>query len=309
MCQGAGLVFGDPVCIRDGNSLGRAAPLTVFTSFPKTVNKFIKQEYHMSSLANAKRVVFKVGTSTLTYAGGGINIRRVEKLVKALSDLKNSGKEVILVTSGAISVGMGVLGIKDRPGETRKKQALAAIGQLELMDFYSRLFSDYNHTVAQLLLTKDVVDNSVLKENAVNTFETILTFGAVPIVNENDSISAEQIEFGDNDTLSAIVAKLVGADLLIILSDIDGLYDKDPSTPEAKLISRVEGVTDEVRALAGGAGSNRGTGGMITKLAAAEIANGAGIDMFILNGSDPFIIYDLLDGKKVGTLFNSARRD
>ena len=131
----------------------------------------------------------------------------------------------------------------------------------------------------------------------------------MPIVNENDSISAEQIEFGDNDTLSAIVAKLVGADLLIILSDIDGLYDKDPSTPEAKLISRVEGVTDEVRALAGGAGSNRGTGGMITKLAAAEIANGAGIDMFILNGSDPFIIYDLLDGKKVGTLFNSARRD
>lgn len=263
----------------------------------------------MSSLANAKRVVFKVGTSTLTYEGGGINIRRVEKLVKALSDLKNSGKEVILVTSGAISVGMGVLGIKDRPGETRKKQALAAIGQLELMDFYSRLFSDYNHTVAQLLLTKDVVDNSVLKENAVNTFETILAFGAVPIVNENDSISAEQIEFGDNDTLSAIVAKLVGADLLIILSDIDGLYDKDPSTPEAKLISRVEGVTDEVRALAGGAGSNRGTGGMITKLAAAKIANGAGIDMFILNGSDPFIIYDLLDGKKVGTLFNSARRD
>ena len=153
------------------------------------------------------------------------------------------------------------------------------------MDFYSRLFSDYNHTVAQLLLTKDVVDNSVLKENAVNTFETILTFGAVPIVNENDSISAEQIEFGDNDTLSAIVAKLVGADLLIILSDIDGLYDKDPSTPEAKLISRVEGVTDEVRALAGGAGSNRGTGGMITKLAAAEIANGDQVSVDFATGT------------------------
>ncbi len=263
----------------------------------------------MSSLANAKRIVFKVGTSTLTYAGGGINIRRVEKLVKVLSELKNQGKDIILVTSGAISVGMGVMGIKQRPDETRKKQALAAIGQLELMDFYSRLFSDYNHTVAQLLLTKDVVDNDVLKENAVNTFETLLSFGAVPIVNENDSISAEQIEFGDNDTLSAIVAKLIGADLLVILSDIDGLYDSNPSTPGAKLISRVEGITDEIKAAAGGAGTSRGTGGMATKLAAAEIANGAGIDMFILNGSDPFIIYSLLDGEKTGTLFKSSNKE
>ena len=257
----------------------------------------------MSSLKKAKRVVFKVGTSTLTYSGGGINLRRVEKLVKVLSDLKNQGKEIVLVSSGAISVGMGKLGIKSRPSETREKQALAAIGQCELMDFYSELFSKYNHSVAQLLLTKDVVDNDVLKSNAVNTFETLFKFGAIPIVNENDSISAEQIEFGDNDTLSALVTELVGADLLIILSDIDGLYNMNPENPEARLISKVDKVTDELKALAGGAGTERGTGGMITKLAAAQIVNKAGTDMFILNGSDPFIIYDLLDGEKVGTLF------
>lgn len=261
----------------------------------------------MSSLEEAKRVVFKVGTSTLTYSGGGINIRRVEKLVRVISDLKNRGKEIILVTSGAISVGMGKMGIAKRPEKTREKQALAAIGQLELMDFYSRLFSDYNHTVAQLLLTKDVVDNDAMKQNAINAFETIFKFGAIPIVNENDSISTEQIEFGDNDTLSALVARLVGAQLLIILSDIDGLYDGDPANPHSKLISRVDGITDDIRALAGGSGTKRGTGGMVTKLAAADIANSAGVSMFILNGSDPFIIYDLLDGKKVGTLFNAKK--
>ncbi len=260
----------------------------------------------MASLKEAKRIVFKVGTSTLTYEGGGINIRRVEKFVKVLSDLKNQGKEIILVTSGAIGVGMGKLGIKNRPAETREKQALAAIGQCELMDFYAKLFWGYNHTVAQLLLTKDVVENDVLKNNAVNTFETLLGLGVIPIVNENDSISAEQIEFGDNDTLSALVATLTDADLLILLSDIDGLYDANPNTnPDAKLISLVNGVDDSIRALAGNAGSNRGTGGMITKLTAATIANEKGIDMFILNGADPDIIYDLLDGKKVGTLFKS----
>ncbi len=256
------------------------------------------------SLKDAKRVVFKVGTSTLTYSGGGINIRRVEKLVKVLSDLKNQGKDIILVTSGAVGVGMGKLGIKTRPNNTREKQALASIGQCELMDFYSRLFSDYNHTVAQILLTKDVIDNEILKTNAQNTFETLLSLGALPIVNENDTISAEQIEFGDNDTLSATVAKLIGADLLVILSDIDGLYDDNPNTnPDAKLIPVVEEVTDEIKALASGAGSDRGTGGMITKLTAAGIANGAGIDMYILNGADPDIVYSLLDGKSVGTLF------
>ncbi len=260
----------------------------------------------MITLENAKRVVFKVGTSTLTYSGGGINIRRMEKFVKVLSDLKNQGKEIVLVTSGAIGIGMGKMGIKEKPSLTREKQALAAIGQCELMDFYARLFSDYNHTVAQLLLTKDVVDNELLKTNAINTFETLLSFGAIPIVNENDSISAEQIEFGDNDTLSALVAKLIGADLLVLLSDIDGLYDANPNqNPNAKLISVVDEVNDEIRALAGEAGTSRGTGGMITKLTAATIANNCGIDMYIMNGADPEIIYDLLDGKQVGTRFIS----
>ncbi len=257
---------------------------------------------------DAKRIVFKVGTSTLTYEGGGINIRRVEKLVKVLSDIKNQGKEIILVTSGAIGIGMGKLGITERPKETRGKQALAAIGQCELMDFYSRLFSDYNHTVAQLLLTKDVVDNEVLKHNAQNTFETLLSLGAIPIVNENDSISAEQIEFGDNDTLSAIVASLTHADMLIILSDIDGLYDKNPSVnPDARLIPLVEDITEDIKIVASGAGTSRGTGGMITKISAAEIATAAGVDMFILNGKDPAIIYELADGGKVGTLFRARK--
>ena len=262
----------------------------------------------MSMVQNAKRIVFKVGTSTLTYAGGGINIRRVEEFVKVLSDLKNQGKEIILVTSGAVSIGMGKMGIKARPSSTREKQALAAIGQCELMDFYSQLFSRYNHSVAQLLLTKDVVDNDVLKTNAINTFETLLGFGVIPIVNENDSISAEQIEFGDNDTLSALVATLTEADILVLLSDIDGLYDDNPNTnPDAKLIDFVEEINDDVRALAGEAGSARGTGGMVTKITAATIATEAGIDMYIMNGSDPEIIYDFVDGKKVGTHFKAKK--
>ena len=262
----------------------------------------------MTMVQDAKRIVFKVGTSTLTYAGGGINIRRVEEFVKVLSDLKNQGKEIILVTSGAVSIGMGKMGIKSRPSATREKQALAAIGQCELMDFYSQLFSRYNHSVAQLLLTKDVVDNEVLKMNAVNTFETLLGFGVIPIINENDSISAEQIEFGDNDTLSALVAKLTDADILVLLSDIDGLYDDNPNTnPNAKLIDFVEDIDDNIRALAGDAGSARGTGGMVTKITAATIATEAGIDMYIMNGSDPEIIYDFVDGKKVGTHFKAKK--
>ncbi len=262
----------------------------------------------MKTVQNAKRIVFKVGTSTLTYAGGGINIRRVEEFVKVLSDLKNQGKEIILVTSGAVSIGMGKLGIKVRPSSTREKQALAAIGQCELMDFYSQLFSRYNHSVAQLLLTKDVVDNDVLKTNAVNTFETLLGFGVIPIVNENDSISAEQIEFGDNDTLSALVAKLTDADILVLLSDIDGLYDDNPNTnPDAKLIDLVEEINDDIKSLAGDAGTARGTGGMVTKITAATIATESGIDMYIMNGSDPDIIYDFIEGKKVGTRFKAKK--
>ena len=258
----------------------------------------------METHIKTETIVVKVGTSTLTYGGGGINIRRVEKLVKVLSDIKNSGKNVVLVSSGAIGVGMGKLGMKTRPACTRDKQALAAIGQCELMNYYSRLFGDYNHNVAQILLTKDVVSDPVRNENARSTFERLLQLGIIPIVNENDTVSTEQIEFGDNDTLSATVSCLANADLLIILSDIDGLYDSDPRTnPDAKLIDVVEKTDASIEALAGGAGSKLGTGGMITKIHAASIANESGIDMIIANGSEPDILYDIMDGKKVGTLF------
>lgn len=263
----------------------------------------------MNRFENVKRIVVKVGTSTLTYDGGGINIRRVEKLVRVLSDIKNSGKDVILVSSGAIGVGMGMLGIKTRPSCIKDKQALAAIGQCELINFYSGLFDNFNHKVAQVLLTKDVVSDPVRNENAQNTFERLLELGIIPIVNENDVISTEQIEFGDNDTLSATVACLAGADLLVILSDIDGLYDSDPrENPDAKLIEEVDKITPEIEALAGGAGSARGTGGMITKIIAAKTATKAGIDMLINNGADPMVLYDIIDGEKRGTLFKAEKK-
>lgn len=262
----------------------------------------------MENKGNADIMVVKVGTSTLTYDGGGINIRRVEKLVKVLSDIKNSGKKVILVSSGAIGVGMGKLGISKRPECTRDKQALAAIGQCELMNYYSRLFGQYNHNVAQILLTKDVVRDPVRNENARNTFEKLLSLGIVPIVNENDTISTEQIEFGDNDTLSATVASLAKATLLVILSDIDGLYDCDPKENKSShLIPVVEEIDESIIALAGGAGSTRGTGGMITKIHAAQESCKAGIDMIIANGSDPDVLYDICEGKSVGTLFKSKK--
>lgn len=258
----------------------------------------------MNRFENAQKIVIKVGTSTLTYDGGGINIRRMEKLVKVISDIKNSKKDVILVSSGAIGVARGKMGFNDRPKCVRDKQALAAIGQCELMNYYSRMFGEYNHNVAQVLLTKDVTTDPVRNENAQNTFERLLQLGVVPVVNENDVISTEQIEFGDNDTLSATVASLVQADLLIILSDIDGLYDADPKeNADAKLIPVVEKIDESIEALAGGAGSNRGTGGMITKIHAAREATGAGVDMLIANGADPDVLYDILDGKQIGTLF------
>ncbi len=258
----------------------------------------------MENANKIKRAVIKVGTSTLTYEGGRLNIRRFEKLVKTISDIRNSGIEVVLVSSGAIGVGMGKAGISKRPDCTREKQALAAIGQCELMNFYSTLFENYSHTVAQILLTRDVTDMPKRRENAMNTFEMLFSLNAIPIVNENDTISTEQIEFGDNDTLSAIVAELVGADLLVLLSDIDGLYDKDPHKyGDAKIIDEVCEITDDIRALAGGTGTSRGTGGMVTKISAAETATAAGVDMIIANGADPEVLYDIFDGKKVGTLF------
>lgn len=257
----------------------------------------------MSTLENCHRIVLKIGSSTLTHDEGHLNLRRIETLVKTLSDFKNAGKQVVLVSSGAVSAGVARLGTH-RPTCTREKQAMAAVGQSELMKLYSRFFSDYGHTVAQILLTKDVIDNPVRRTAAEDTFNTLLDMGCVPIVNENDSISTEELNFGGNDTLSAYVAQVCHADLLINLSDVDGLYDSDPrKNSSAKLIAHVEKIDEEVLAMAGGAGTERGTGGMATKLAAASIVTEAGIPMFIVNGKDPHVLYDLLDGRRIGTYF------
>lgn len=260
----------------------------------------------MSALENANRVVVKVGTSTLTHRTGMLNLRRVEQLVKMLADLKNAGKDVILVSSGAVGVGVGELGLTEKPKDIPTKQACAAIGQCELMYMYDKLFSEYNHKVAQVLLTRDNIEMDSRKQNVQNTFNRLLELNVIPIVNENDTVSVEELEleFGDNDTLAAIVGQLVHADLLIVLSDIDGLYDKNPKLyPDAQMIERVTEITDDIRALAGGKGSELGTGGMVTKLNAAQIALDAGFSMILANGQNPRLLYDLLDGKHVGTIF------
>lgn len=252
-----------------------------------------------------KRIVVKVGTSTLTYDTGKINLRRINELARVLSDLRNKGHEVILVSSGAIGVAIGKLGLKEKPKDTKVKQSLAAVGQCELMALYDKMFSEYHNTVAQILLTRSDVEIDKRKQHTTDTFNTLLEMGIIPIVNENDTVSVEEIEFGDNDSLSAIVAKLVDADLLILFSDIDGLFDSDPhSNPDAKLISRVENISD-VESIAGGASSSLGTGGMVTKIEAAKIANSAGISMLIVNGEHIDTLYDIIDGKKVGTLFRA----
>ena len=257
--------------------------------------------YH--TIKNSKRIVVKVGTSTLTYETGKLNLNRMDRLAMILSDLHNQGKEIILVSSGAIGVAVGKLGLSKKPSETKYKQAVAAVGQCELMFLYDKLFSEYNNTVAQILLTKDDIAIPKRKQNTQNTFNALLEMGIIPIVNENDTISVEEIEFGDNDTLSAIVADFVDADLLVLFSDIDGFYDSDPHVNnDAKLIPCVSDISS-VRSLAGGVGSNRGTGGMITKLDAAEIATGSGINMIITNGDNIDGLYDILQGKSVGTLF------
>lgn len=256
-------------------------------------------------IKKAHRIVIKVGTSTLTYETGKLNLKRMDRLAMILSDLHNKGKEVILVSSGAIGVAVGKLGLPEKPKETRYKQAVAAVGQCELMYIYDKLFSEYNNTVAQILLTKDDISIPKRKRNTQNTFNTLLEMGIIPIVNENDTISVEEIEFGDNDTLSAIVADFVDADLLVLFSDIDGFYDSDPHTNKnAKLIECVTDIS-AVRSLAGGVGSNRGTGGMITKLDAAEIATSSGINMVITNGDNIDGLYNILNGESVGTVFVS----
>lgn len=256
------------------------------------------------------RIVVKVGTSTLTRDNGALNLHNMDHLARALSDLRGMGHEVILVSSGAIGVGTGKLGLPERPRELRMKQAAAAVGQCELMHLYDKLFGEYGNTVAQILLTGEDVEDAVRREHLANTFSALLELGCIPIVNENDSVSSAEIEtgkckvLGDNDTLSAIVACLCGADLLVLLSDIDGLYTADPhKDPNAVLIDRVDAVTPELRAAAGGAGTWRGTGGMATKLNAAETAMAAGVDMVITNGSNVEALYDIVDGKPVGTRF------
>lgn len=254
------------------------------------------------------RIVVKIGTSTLAHPSGRLNIRKVEELVKVIADLKNAGSQVILVSSGAIGMGVGKLNLKGKPSDIPGKQAAAAVGQCELMYTYDRLFSTYNHTVAQILLTSEDIEDPERSMNFENTIERLLELGALPIINENDTIATAEIKVGDNDTLGAIVACETKADLLILLSDIDGLYTKDPhANADAELISVVEEVTEEIAKLAGGAGSNLGTGGMATKVNAAKLVTEAGCDMVIANGSKPELLYDILEGKSVGTRFVGRR--
>ncbi len=262
----------------------------------------------MNIVKDAKRIVVKIGSSTLTHENFRMNLRRIEALARVLSEFKNSGKEIVLVSSGAISAGVAKMGLTERPRATEEKQALASVGQSELMRIYEHFFSMFGYTVGQILLTRDIMENETARKNAENTFETLLKMGCIPIVNENDTISFDEIEFGDNDTLSAYIAVLCHADCLIILSDIDGLYDCDPhKNPEAKLIRTVEAIDDKILSYAGGAGSSRGTGGLITKLHAAQIVTEHGIPMFIINGENPEILYDLLEGRHIGTYFMSAK--
>ena len=251
------------------------------------------------------RIVVKVGTSTLAHATGRLNIQRMERLCKVLSDLKNAGHEIILVSSGAIGMGVGKLSLSARPKDMPTKQAAAAIGQCELMYIYDKLFSEYNHIVAQLLITApDLAEGGSSKAHFHNTLARLHELGALPVINENDTVSTDEIVIGDNDTLSAIVSATVSANLLILLSDIDGLYDRDPRRdPDAKLIETVPVIDARILSLAGDKGSELATGGMVTKLHAAQIATAAGCEMVIANGEKPEVLYDIVDGKRVGTRF------
>ena len=254
------------------------------------------------------RIVIKIGTSTLAYSTGRLNIRRVEQLCRTMSDLKNAGNEIILISSGAIGMGVGKLGLKSRPTDIPTKQAAAAVGQCELMFLYDKLFSEYGVVVSQLLFTGYTLNHPEEKAHLVDTFNQLLEYDALPIVNENDSVSVEELLHGDNDCLSATVAQLIGADLLILLTDTDGLFDANPAENEdARLIGRVAEINDDVYAVAGGAGS-KGTGGFTTKIRAAEIATGAGIPVIIMNGERPTAIYKVLDGQPIGTYFEANSR-
>lgn len=265
----------------------------------------------MRNISDKKRVVIKLGTSTLAHKTGKLNIRRMTNLVRVISDLHNSGREIIMVSSGAVGLGAGKLGLPEKPKDTKMKQAVAAIGQCELMHVYDDMFAKYSVTVGQILLTKAIINNPSHCENFKNTVENLVQMSVIPIVNENDTIAIDELELeiGENDSLSALVAELSGADLLLILSDIDGLYDDDPrSNPDAKPIYVVDEVTPEIEAMAGGAGSSLGTGGMSTKINAAKIATEAGIDMVIMNGKEPELLYDLFEDKDIGTIFLGKKK-
>lgn len=258
---------------------------------------------------NRTKTVVKVGTSSLTYENGKINYRQIESLCKVLCDLHNSGEDILLVSSGAIGVGMGKTGILRRPSEIKKKQALAAIGQCELMFMYDKLFGEYNHNIAQILLTGDTVENERTRQNVTNTIDELLNMDIIPIINENDTVTVDELEgnnIGDNDMLSAIVSRIVEADRLIILTDIDGLYEENPrDNPNAKKIDVVEYIDKNIMDMAAGSGSNRGTGGMTTKLQAAAYATKRGIEVHVMNGSKPEKLYDVFEGKTPGTVFKA----
>ena len=258
------------------------------------------------------RIVVKVGTSTLAHATGRLNIQRMERLCRVLSDLKNAGHEIILVSSGAIGMGVGKLNLPGRPADMPSKQAAAAVGQCELMYTYDKQFTEYSHTVAQLLLTGEDIKSEQRSRNVRNTLSRLLELGALPIINENDAVATDEIgvenTIGENDSLSAIVAAAIGADLLVLLSDIDGLYDKDPRRhPDARLIPTVERVDDDLYTLAEDSSTGLGTGGMVTKLRAAAIATAAGCEMVIANGAAPEVLYDIAEGKPAGTRFLTGR--
>lgn len=260
----------------------------------------------LAEIKAAHRIVIKVGTSTLTHESGKLNLRRIEALIRVIADLKNQQREIVLVSSGAIGVGMSKLGLRKRPKTMAGKQAAAAVGQCEIMHLYSQLLSEHHYAVGQLLLTRDVVEQPDKRKNAQNTFNRLLKLGALPVVNENDTVATEEIEcnFGENDTLAAIVAVIIEADLLINLSDIGGLYTADPRENQtAEPIAVVEDVTEDILKLAGGTGSARGSGGMLSKLTAAKIAGEAGVNTIVASGESPTILYDILEGRHRGTLF------
>lgn len=276
----------------------------IMYAFRLTIGKMIE----MSFLDNYKRVVIKIGSSTLTHAEtGSLNFSKMERLVRSICDYRNSGMDVCLVSSGAIAVGRDVIGIKERPSDISIKQACAAVGQGRLMMTYQKLFSEYNQNSGQVLMTKNTIVNPVSRRNVMNTFEELFALNVVPIVNENDTVSTYEMQFGDNDTLSALVASMVGADLLILLSDIDGLYTDDPhKNPEARLLKVVDAIDENIYGMAKeSTGSNVGTGGMATKLAAAKIATLSGTDMIIANGGDVRILQDIFENDYVGTLFTA----